>query len=251
MRVFTVDDRRSVREWVLERAAADDRVIAAAVIGSLANGGGDRWSDLDLTFGVEDGVALADVLDDWTHALTAELGGVHLFDLPSHATIYRVFMLPGCLQCDLSFTPASVFGARGPKFELHFGNVVEHLFAPPPDAGELFGYAVHHALRARVCIERGRVWQAEYWISSARDYALNLACRRRDIVAWQGRGFDDLPAGAREPFVKALVGSLEPDELLRALGCVIEALQHEAEGVAGQAAELEPHLRLLTQAWEV
>lgn len=251
MRVFTVDDRRSVCEWVLERAAADDRVVAAAVIGSLANEGGDRWSDLDLTFGVEDGVTLADVLDEWTHSLTTELGGVHLFDLPSGATIYRVFMLPGCLQCDLSFTPASVFGARGPKFELLFGNVVEHPFAPPPDAGELFGYAVHHALRARVCIERGRVWQAEYWISSARDYALNLACRSRDLIAWQGRGFDDLPAGVREPFVKALVGSLEPDELLRALGCVIEALQHEAEGVAGQAAELEPQLRLLAEAWEV
>jgi hypothetical protein len=50
-------------------------------------------------------------------------------------------------------------------------------------AEDLFGYAVHHLLRARFCIERGRLLQAEYWVSSARDYALNLACLMRGISA--------------------------------------------------------------------
>ncbi len=90
-----------------------------------------------------------------------------------------MFLLPGCLQFDLSFTPASVFGAGGPKFRLLFGDAVEKPYAGPPDAHELFGYAVHHALRARVCIERGRYWQAEHWISGVRDYALSLACAVR------------------------------------------------------------------------
>jgi hypothetical protein len=44
-----------------------------------------------------------------------EFDAAHLFDLPSGASIYRVFLLPGCLQFDLSFTPASKFGAIGPK----------------------------------------------------------------------------------------------------------------------------------------
>ena len=48
--MFTVSDRERVRDWTLERASSDSRVVAAAVVGSLAFDAGDRWSDLDLTF---------------------------------------------------------------------------------------------------------------------------------------------------------------------------------------------------------
>jgi hypothetical protein len=37
------------------------------------------------------------------------------------ATIYRVFLLPGCLQLDLSFTREREFGAAAPTFQLRFG----------------------------------------------------------------------------------------------------------------------------------
>jgi len=178
------------------------------------------------------------------------LGAVHLFDLPSGASIYRVFLLPGCLQFDLSFTPASEFGAAGPKFKMIFGNSVEKPHTPPPLAQELFGYAVHHALRARFCIERGRYWQAEYWISSTRDCALSLACRRRGLPAYYGRGFDDLPADVREAFKSALVTSLEPEELLRALNSTIERLLQEVDEVQVLAAKVEPQLRMLMVPWD-
>src|SRR4051812_35883852 len=112
--MFTVHDREQLRERVLALAASDVRVVAGAVIGSQALGEGDRWSDLDLTFGVANDVPIAHVLEDWTGDLVRGLSAVKLFDLPYGATIYRVFLLPGCLQCDLSFTPASEFGALGP-----------------------------------------------------------------------------------------------------------------------------------------
>ena len=50
--MFSVDDRERVRDRVLEWASSDARVVAGAVVGSLAHGDGDRWSDLDLTFAV-------------------------------------------------------------------------------------------------------------------------------------------------------------------------------------------------------
>ena len=131
------------------------------VVGSLALSDGDRWSDLDLTFAVADEYSMLDVLEEWTRTIKEEFDAAHLFDLPSGPSIYRVFLLPGCLQFDLSFTPASKFGAVGPKFRLLFGSAVEKQHTPEPSAQELFGYAVHHALRARFCIERGRFWQAE------------------------------------------------------------------------------------------
>lgn len=79
----------------------------------------------------------------------------------------------------MSFAPASQFGAIGPHFRLLFGTAVSKAHAGPPAARDLFGYAVHHAVRAQICLERSRLWQAEYWISSLRDNALSLACRRR------------------------------------------------------------------------
>jgi hypothetical protein len=248
--MFSIEDRERIRDRVLEWAAADVRVVAGALVGSLAHAEGDRWSDLDLTFAVVDEVPIPVVLEEWTRNVVEEFGAVQLFDLPSGASLYRVFLLPGCLQFDLSFTPASKFGAAGPKFRLLFGSAVSRPYAQPPPAHELFGYAVHHALRARFCIERGRVWQAEYWISSTRDDALSMACRRRGLPAWYGRGFDDLPAEVRERFAGALAQSLERDELLRALGCAIEGLLGEVEEVPALAARVEPQLRQLMAAWE-
>jgi hypothetical protein len=156
----------------------DPRVVAAAEVGSLALGGGDGWSDIDLTFGVAEGVHVDDVLQDWTLRLDQELGAVHLFDLPAGPTIYRVFLLPGALQVDLSFAPAAEFGARSPRFRLLFGEAAEQPAPPPPVPEELFGLGVHHLTRARAYVERGLPLQAEHWIHEARYQALTLACAR-------------------------------------------------------------------------
>lgn len=71
--MFSVEDRDAARDHVLGMAEADARVVAGAVVGSLAHGSGDRWSDLDLTFAVADATSIADVLEDWTRRLVADL----------------------------------------------------------------------------------------------------------------------------------------------------------------------------------
>jgi len=241
--VFSVEERDRVHDHVLAMASADARVVAGAVIGALALGGGDRWSDLDLTFGVADDVPVDDVLGDWTRELARELDAVHLFDLPAQSTIYRVFLLPGCLQVDLSFTPASEFRPRGPKFRLLFGSAGETDHGSQPSAHQLFGLGVHHALRARFCIERGRYWQAEHWIGGIREHALSLACLSRGLDPSHGRGFDDLPAEVLEAFDDALVGSVERVELVRALEGAVAGLLRESTEVRDVAAKVEGHVR--------
>jgi hypothetical protein len=250
--MFHVDDRNRVRNRVLALASSDPRVVAGAVVGSLALHHGDRWSDLDLTFAVVDGMPVLEVLGDWTRTLEDEFNAITLFDLPAGASIYRVFMLPGCLQFDLSFTPATAFGATGPQFSLLFGDAASKPHTSPPSPHELFGYAVHHALRARFCIERGRVWQAEYWLSGVRDYGLHLACLRRGLPARNGRGFDDLPTDVLSSFRDALARSLDPEELLRALGVAIESLLHEAaqmHELVELVEKVEPQLGELIRPW--
>jgi hypothetical protein len=150
------------------------------------------------------------------------------------------------LQLDVSLTPAAQFGPGGPRFRLLFGESVERPSARPPEPRELFGLAVHHAVRARFCIERGRLWQAEYWLSALRDHALALACLRRGLEARFGRGFDRLPADVLAGLEPAMARSLEREELLRALAAGIEGLLREAGEAADLAAAVEPQLRELT-----
>ena len=215
------------------------------MIGSLGEGTGDRWSDLDLGFGVAEAFAAAEVLRDWTQIVAREFHAVNLFDVAAGSTIYRVFLFPGCLQVDLSFAPESEFGARGPKFKLLFGRAVEGTRAAPPTAQDLLGMGVHHAIRARFCIERGRYWQAQHWIGAVRDSLLGLACRRHGLEDRQGRGYDELPAELLARCEGTLVRSVRKDDLLRALGSAVDGLLREADEARELAARVEPELRAL------
>jgi hypothetical protein len=239
--VFEPADRERAKEHLLRAAEGDPRVVAAAFIGSSAVGE-DRWSDLDLTLGVDDEASIDAVLADWTRDLSGALGGTALFDLQAGSSLYRVFLLPGCLQVDVSFTPARDFGATGPRFSLLFGESIERPHSPEPDAADLFGRAVHHAVRTRICVERGRLWQAEYWLGSLRNDALALACVRRDLPASHGRGLHELPADVTAAFEQTLIQSLEPEELLRVLRVGVEALLREGNELA---PPLERELRAL------
>jgi Streptomycin adenylyltransferase len=252
--MFTVAQRDALREHLLRLAQQDEHVVAGAAVGSLATDGGDRFSDLDLTFGVADHVPVAEVLDDWTRRLVDQLDAVHLADLERGATTYRVLLFPDALQLDLSMTPAAQFRPAGPRFRLLFGATAAGgsegstppaaggLFIPtPPVAGDLFGWGVIYALHARACIERGRVWQAEHYVGAVRDHALSLACLRQGLPVVQARGYDDLPAAALARFEAAHVGALEPGALRAALAASVLALMH-----AGAEARL-PHADTVAQ----
>ena len=237
--MFSVEQRDAVRDRVLEHARDDARIVAGAAVGSLALGGGDRFSDLDLTFAVANGKPVAGVLSDWSRWLSGEQSAVHLVDLERAPTIYRVFLLPDALQFDLSLTPAEHFRPAGPRFRLLFGELAPEMgarpssgaggtFIPTPAiAGDLFGWGVIYALHARACIERGRSWQAEHYIGAVRDHALSLACLREGTVPVQARGYDDLSAETLARFEGMHVGSLADESLHGALGAAVRELLRE------------------------
>ena len=223
-------------------------MVAGAAVGSLAVDGGDRFSDLDLTFGIADHVPVADVLNDWTRTLIDELDAVHLADLERGPTTYRVFLLPDALQFDLSMTPAAQFRPAGPRFRLLFGGTAagESEVSTPPVAGDLFGWGVIYALHARACIERGRVWQAEHYVGAVRDHALSLACLLQGLPPVQARGYDALSAETLARFEAAHVVAIEPGALRTALAASVLALMRtgaearlpHADTVAQRLAEL-------------
>ncbi len=207
-------DRAAARDRILAWAEESAAVSAAAVVGSEVRGELDAWSDVDLTFAVATDVSA--VLDEFSERMEAELDAVRLFDLPVGSTIYRVFMLPGALQVDLSFTPAADFAPMGPDFRLLFGATVDRPLPPRLDPMEMLGYGVHHLRHISACVERGRLWQAAYFVEELRNHAMSMAALRCGLPARYGRGYDALPADVLAMSADALVRNVSRDEVLRA-----------------------------------
>lgn len=225
----------------MDRAGRDPVIVGAAVTGSAARGVEDRWSDIDLFFGVAPGIAVRDVVQEWSDVVYGELGGVHHFDVFSGPAAYRAFLLPDLLEIDLGFAPANAFGPReSGAFLVVFGDPVD----PEPvsfDRASLVGYTWHHVRHARACIDRGQSWQAEHWISGIRDNVLTLASARVGKAVDYAKGAHTLPDEITRPLVGALVRSLDAAELERALEAATLAFLRElrlADPAAAMALEL-------------
>jgi predicted nucleotidyltransferase len=235
--VFTVAERETIRGRLLDLARSDERVVSAAITGSRAAGTEDALSDIDLSFGIAEGVALHRVMSDWAALIEHEFDAVHHWDLPFGPTIFRIFLLPNGLQVDVAFTPAAEFGAYGPNFRTVFGDHVDREPPAPPASDQSVGFAWIYVLHARRCIERDKLWQAENMISAARDQVLAMACVRLGLPHTYGRGFDRLPDEVKASLEHALVRSLEPDELRRALRVVARAFLAEVRALDAELAE--------------
>jgi hypothetical protein len=234
--MFTPEERERLRSSLLEYAASDRRISGAAITGSAAAGREDRWSDIDLAFGLGDARALPDVLSDWTGHMYRQHLALDHFDVTSGAWVYRVFFLPSTLQVDLAFVSATEFRALAPAFHLMFGKANEPRHLPSPPPRDIVGLGWLYALHARSCIARRNLWQAEYMISGIRDNALALACIRHGLPAVHGRGIDLLPGGVAAQFEGSLVRQLDAAELSRAFGVALHGLLSEIRSMDAELA---------------
>jgi hypothetical protein len=241
--VFSPVERKALQSRLLEAARSDSRIKGAAITGSASVGKEDRWSDIDLAFGVRESTEVAATLADFTERMYGDHDALHHLDVLSGAWIYRVFLLQNTLQVDLAFAPASDFRARAPTFKLAFRECAEPDHAPATRAEDLIGWAWLYALHARSSIAREKLWQAEHMISGMRDQALALACLRHNLPAREGRGIDGLPSAVKEKFEDTLVRVLWSDELLRAFRVTTYLLRREIRLFDAElAAKLEPAL---------
>jgi hypothetical protein len=240
--LFSVEERDLIRQRLLHMAETDPAVVGAAITGSHATDDEDRWSDIDLAFAIRD--PLDAVMHRWTQQIYQDFAAVHHWDLPSGATIYRVFLLPHCLEVDIAFCPAAEFGPRGSSWRLIFGQpVTPRQAATPTGYDDVAGLAWHHALHARISIERGRYWQAEHWISALRTQTIALACQRLGYPTSYAKGAHLLPADITRPLEPTLVRSMDETDLRRALSNAATALAAElARTDPPLAARLRPAL---------
>jgi len=244
--MFTPEQRDRTRAQLLAHAKADDSIVGLAFTGSHATGDGDRWSDTDIVLSVRGEVAEA--VRRWTAWIHDEFGARHHWDLGAGGTsVIRVFLLPGWVELDVTFSPEPEFGARGPQWRTVFGSPQAQSPFAPPDRNTVIGFAWHHALHARICVERGRNWQAAHWINTLRDQLITLACLRLDLPTAYSKGAHLLPDEVTAPLEPTLVRSLAEAELRRALSATITAATTELDVSAPElATRLRPMLMELT-----
>jgi hypothetical protein len=241
--MFTSSRRAELRALLLDRARADERIVAAAIVGSAAAGREDGWSDIDLAFRLRRGEDAAAVAQEWTAFLTAECGVADHLDIWAHGGLYRVFLLPDTLQVDLSFWPFDDYAATSPAFRLEFGEAGASRPVPAPSAGDAARTAWLFALHARSSIARGRALQALYMLNTARDHLVQAQSVRHALAPHHARGADDLPGPVRAALASSVPASLERAELARCLRVVCDLIGAEAGHVdEALAARLRPVL---------
>ncbi|GAA1460648.1 hypothetical protein NE857_10410 [Nocardiopsis exhalans] len=231
-----------VRDRLVERARADEAVLAAAFTGSLGIGDTDRWSDVDVALGVAH--PPESVAAEWTRWLDSEFGVLHHWDLPTaDARVIRVYLLANGVEADVSFLPETEYGARGPRWRAVFGPDPAREPFPAPQHDLLVGLAWHHTRHVRVCLERGRLWQAEHWLGALRTQVISLSCLRLGLPTEYAKGAHLLPEEFTRSLEPTLPRSLTAPEISRALSALVTVLIGELEHSGPEtAAKLAPTL---------
>ena len=247
--MFTAAQRERIRDGLVRSAGEDERITAAAFVGSAATNREDRWSDIDLALRIRPDLEPEPVAQHWTERMYADHEVVHHLDVWAGPTLFRVFLLSSTLQVDLSFWPSLAFAATGPAFRLVFGEANDETAAPPPSAESLVGMGWLYALHVRSSLARGRRWQAVHMLDGLREQVTSLACLRFGLPAHQGRGVDDLPPEETDLLADALVVSPEPADLRRAFASAAHMFLEEARHVdAGLASRLAPPIEELIRS---
>ena len=208
MQLFTPEEREKLRENLISAARVDPQIIGLAITGSASVGRLDRWSDIDLAFGLAPEVDLKQVVSNWTERVYQNYGAVQHLDVYRGPTLFRVFLLANTLQVDLAFWSASEFGAIGPTFKLVFGQANEIPHTPPATTDQI-GWAWLYALHVRSSLARNRLWQAAFMLNGMREQIIALVCIRHGLVAHEARETDDLPLAVKTSLAKTLPQSLE------------------------------------------
>jgi predicted nucleotidyltransferase len=245
--VYTPEEREAAVGRVVDLLREDDRVEGAVLVGSML-GEPDRWSDVDLCAVVEGEVAAS--AGDLRRRIYDAMPIVHHFETAFGETLVCGYLLESLLEIDVAFDSVSSFSLWGPARLLYDrnGRVATAMERPaatgpsgPDWVGEA-GFAWHDVLHAAAAVRRGKLWQALWYTERVRNRTLRLAQERRGYYADFFDYADELPDEERA-LEAAIVRSLEPDELLRALEAATQGLIAELRrGDPALAEKLEQPL---------
>jgi predicted nucleotidyltransferase len=222
-RLFTPEQRAEVAARVLELLRADRRVGDAVLIGSLATGAADAYSDVDVAVSVEDGVSPDEIAADWVRLMYAEFPVVHHYEVSFDGPL-RGFLLDGLLEVDIAFT------------HLALDPLADEARDPDVHATQA-GFFWHDVLHAVFALRRGRPWRALYYVECLRTRVLTVASAARGLRSSELKETDDLPPELLAQVEATLLASVEPEALLGSIRGLIRLFLEELRGPEPELAD--------------
>jgi predicted nucleotidyltransferase len=246
-------------QTIAARYAADERVLAVVLFGSLGRGGGDAYSDLDLAVILRDG-ALVDVLaelEELSVALAAQGDAVLLaaaagedgYLVPQslcgiaidYAPLAKVspYVLQGCLVIAGTLDAAVIQAAAAAHAP------------PPPDLGLLLHKALWLALGADVPLQRGQFWQALPSLEKMRGALLDIFAASRGgqrayhlfaeaaSAALQAKFGRTLPSHVQGPPAQSVTAAAD------ALAALVDLVEYDLDELSSSQLQLGPGEREL------
>jgi predicted nucleotidyltransferase len=250
MAMYTADDRDAIVDRLVALFDDDLRIEAVFLVGSLAAGSDDRWSDIDLEVAVRG--SAHELADEWAQQMYAELPVVHHYETTFGTSVLRGFLLGNLLEVDLSFISATDLSIWPPvRLLFDRSGVGAKTLAEPaewtseaPDYAGASGFAWHDVFHACIAVRRGRLWQALWYLERVRNRTLRLASERHGWYAEFFDYVDDLDPVERDLLLGSLVGELTADRLLAAVEASTEGYLAELRrGAPELADQLTPALQ--------
>ena len=158
--------QRALLGSIVAAYAGDQRVLAVGILGSLARGTGDAWSDLDLDLVLADGVVLDAVAE--ARALCQHLGLTETLVVSSRPGEVDV-VLPSLEQFSIRYHPLGttnahivddlkILSGRLDRAAVLAAGVVHSSPVRPMEL--IASEALRFALSVETAVRRGNVWQA-------------------------------------------------------------------------------------------
>jgi len=226
-------DRDATLAHLLDLLRVDRRIEAAVITGSIGSERADRWSDLDVACLVA-GAECERVATDLVALIYRDLPAAHHYETAFGTTLVRGFLLVHGLVVDLSFTPSADFEVWA-QVRVAFdrtgtATAAVEAWRPSsstPDWRVEAGFAWHDVVHACNAANRGKSWQALYFLQRVRNRTLALGSQRHGLEADEFKEVDQLPSEERDPLLESLVSDLERPSLFGAIMVATRAFVDE------------------------
>ena len=244
-KVFSVQDRQAVFEYILSIAAECGRIVSLVQIGSGANGYHDEHSDLDFVIALDSGESMAEVMDYMHRKISAKYELA--FFTQNESRHLQNYFLSNLLEIDIGYGGYEHAAALKPAFKVlfdHSGTVEEKMVQSrewmddriygdkqKKDMEQARNVVWFFLMHAAVAIHRGNCFRAIGEMEAARALYIDLLGDRFRLEGSRNREIDNLPESERAAVRSTYAAGESPSELWKALLNLTALVYKEMEGI--------------------